>query len=150
MSTLIPIGGVRSEGFDGPGCGPASGARGSGGGRSVGWIATGLLWCGRGIAAVLAIFWGLFFVEHLSWFSDPNEWPPPWVTAAMVAHATIILGLAAMLRWSRLGIVLTLVGTIGFIAPTVIGGKPAWIMLINLVPIALVALGTLLAARRSR
>jgi hypothetical protein len=111
----------------------------------------GLLWSGRGCAALLAIFWGLFFVEHVgAWYLDPKGWPPAWVTAAMAAHALVILGLAAMLRWSRLGIALTIVSTIGFIALTLVGAKPAWIMLVNLVPVALVAMGALIAARRPR
>jgi hypothetical protein len=59
------------------------------------------------------------------------------------------VGLVALLRWLRLGIALTLVGTIGFITPTLLGGKPAWIMLVNVVPIALVALGTMMTARRT-
>lgn len=76
------------------------GVREGGGGVGLGsWVGLGLLWFGRGIGLVLAIFWGLFFVEHLSaWYFDPRGWPPPWVTGAMVAHGLIILGLAAMLR----------------------------------------------------
>jgi hypothetical protein len=110
----------------------------------------GLLWSGRGCGALLAIFWGLFFVEHVgAWYLDPKGWPPPWVSAAMVAHGLVIVGLAALLRWSRVGIALTLVGTIGFIVLTLQGGKPAWIMLVNVVPIALVALGMMIAARRT-
>ncbi len=26
---------------------------------------------------VLFLFWGAFFVEHLTWFEDPATWPPP-------------------------------------------------------------------------
>jgi len=128
------------------------GVREGGGGVGRGsWFGLALLWFGRGIGLLLAIFWGLFFVEHLNaWYLDPKGWPPLWVTAAMVSHGVIILGLAAMLRWTWIGAALTLVGTIGFLAPTIIGGKPAWLMLVNLVPIGLVAMGTLITARRVR
>lgn len=157
MAALTPISGVGSVGLEGSGSGVGAGAgAGSGvggGGKGVrrgrsGWVGLGLRWSGRACAALLAIFWGLFFVEHVNaWYFDPRGWPPLWVTAAMVAHGLIILGLAAMLRWTWVGAALTLIGTIGFLTPTLIGGKPAWLMLINLVPVGMVVFGEL---RRGR
>lgn len=152
MATLIPAAGPMSPRFDGrEGDGSGGHHRSDAGGgidRREPWIGLAPLWFGRGAAFLLAIFWGLFFVEHLSeWYFDPRGWPPVWVTLAMVAHGVIILGLAGMLRWSWIGAALTLVGTIGFMAPTLIGGKPAWLMLVNVLPVALVVLGEL---RRGR
>lgn len=46
----------------------------------------------RVLAALLIVFWGIFFVEHLAWF---GVWPPPpgriWI--AQVAHLVLLVGL---------------------------------------------------------
>ena len=70
-------------------------------------------WLGRGLALLLFLFWGAFFVEHLAeWFSHPQAAPPPpraWVAQGL--HLVMLIGLALMLQRDRLGAVVTALGT---------------------------------------
>ena len=94
-------------------------------------------WLGRGLALLLFLFWGAFFVEHLAeWFSHPQAAPPPlraWVAQGL--HLVMLIGLALMLRRDRLGAVVTALGTAAFFAAIGYHGFP-YIALINLLPIA--------------
>lgn len=101
-------------------------------------------WTGRVLALLLAVFWGMFFAEHLSeWFLNSNgHYPPAWVWRQQVFHFLIIVGLGIMLRWDRLGTVVTLLATVGFFAliPNWQWGGRGWFMpFINLIPVALFA-----------
>ena len=62
-------------------------------------------WLGRGLALLLFLFWGAFFVEHLAeWFSHPQAAPPPlraWVAQGL--HLVMLIGLALMLRGTGSG-----------------------------------------------
>lgn len=99
-------------------------------------IAGGFRWAGRGLALLLFLFWGAFFVEHLAvWFRDPREFPPASVWIAQGLHLAMLIGLALMLRWEHLGAIVTVLGTTLFFA--VIGShRFPWIALINMLPIA--------------
>lgn len=102
--------------------------------------ATGLLWLGRGLAVLLALFWGAFFVEHLAeWFSGAGgKYPPPWVWVAQFGHLLMVVGPALMLWRAGIGSAVLAVGTIVFLG--VIGSSSlAWVALVNLVPIAVLA-----------
>lgn len=102
--------------------------------------AAGMRWSARITAALLALFWGVFFVEHLSeWFVRPADaWPPARVWVVLGFHALMLVGLLAMLRWGRLGALVTALGTIGFFLSmqTPRGLGPS-IVLVSLVPPAL-------------
>jgi hypothetical protein len=100
-------------------------------------IATIAKWAGRVAALLVFLLWGAFFVEHLSeWFRGiGGHYPPPWVWVSQAFHFVILAGLAMMLKWDRLGTIIMIIGTAGFVAS--VGDlavlKP---MLINLVPVA--------------
>jgi hypothetical protein len=68
-------------------------------------VLTGLLWLGRVLAVLVFLFWGAFFVEHLTeWFARPLSNPPPvqvWLGQAL--HFLMLAGLILALRWERLG-----------------------------------------------
>jgi hypothetical protein len=99
-------------------------------------ILGGLRWAGRGIAMLLLLFWGAFFVEHLTeWFLGSGGRPPLHVWIGQACHLIMLIGLALMLRWDRLGSIVTALGTTAFFASIGYRGFP-FIALMNLVPIA--------------
>lgn len=102
------------------------------------WLELALRWGGRGLACVLLVMWGAFFVEHVrEWYVQPsNGFPPRWVLAVMVSHLVMLVGLAVSLRWGRVGAAVTLVGTAAFIGITAATAKPAVILLVNVAPAA--------------
>ncbi|MCC6675685.1 MAG: hypothetical protein IT436_00950 [Phycisphaerales bacterium] len=104
-----------------------------------------LKWLGRGLALLLVLFWGAFFIEHLNeWYRQPQGYPPPWVTIAMGFHLGMIVGLLLSLRWDRLGVLITIISTVGFM---VASGAVIPLMLINLAPAACFAAARLLNRR---
>jgi hypothetical protein len=94
-------------------------------------------WGGRVTAALLVLFWGAFFVEHLSeWFlRGDGRYPPVWVWAQQAFHLGMLVGLALMVRWDRRGALVTVISTIAFFS--MIGYRgPVTLPLLNLLPIA--------------
>lgn len=74
-----------------------------------------LRWAARGLAALLFLFWGSFFLHHLQeWFMDLGKLPPPWVFAAQGLHLLFLLGLVVGWRWEVPGALLVLAGAIPF------------------------------------
>ena len=49
-------------------------------------------WAARISAAALVLFWGAYFVEHLAWFADPHQLPPPWVFVLVGLHFLMLVG----------------------------------------------------------
>ena len=99
-------------------------------------IAVAFRWLGRTLALLLVLFWGAFFLEHLSeWFLEPQGSPPLRVWVGQVLHLGMLVGLALMLRWDRLGAVVTVLATTTFFASIGVHRFP-WIALLNLLPIA--------------
>jgi hypothetical protein len=95
-------------------------------------------WGGRLTALLLFLFWGAFFIEHLSeWFlRGGGRYPPSRVWAGQGLHFCVLAGLALMLKWDRLGAVVTAVSTAAFFLW--IGYRGALTLpLVNLVPVAL-------------
>jgi hypothetical protein len=111
-------------------------------------IATIAKWAGRVAALLLFLFWGAFFIEHLSeWFlRGGGQYPPPRVWAGQALHFCVLAGLALMLKWDRLGAAVTVVSTAAFFLWIGYRG-PLTLPLVNLVPVALFAVYWL--ARRS-
>jgi len=93
-------------------------------------------WSGRATALLLLLFWGAFFVEHLTeWFLRADgRYPPAWVWGQQFCHFVMLVGLGMMVRWEKLGAVVLLVATVAFFAGIHPNTFP-WIALINLVPI---------------
>jgi hypothetical protein len=100
-------------------------------------IATIAKWAGRVTALLLFLFWGAFFIEHLSeWFlRGGGQYPPPRVWVGQALHFVILAGLALMLKWDRLGTMVMLAGTIAFLSWIRMPTFPIF-SLINLVPVA--------------
>lgn len=96
-------------------------------------------WIARLFALLLCLFWGAFFVAHLrEWFfGDSGVLPPTKVWIGQFLHLVMIVGLAILIFWPRLGAVVTILGTASFFSS--IGMKEfPWIALMNLIPIAFV------------
>lgn len=111
-------------------------------------LATVAMWLGRIAAALLFLFWGAFFVEHLAeWFlRGDGRYPPVWVWFQQVFHLGILAGLAAMVKWTRLGTAILVISTSAFIAGIGLNRFSA-IALLNAAPVALFAAASLLERR---
>ncbi len=109
-------------------------------------------WGGRLTAALMVLFWGAFFVEHVNeWFlRGGGKVPPPMVWGAMALHFMMLAGYALMLRWDRLGAAVALVFSIAFFAFIgIYSHRFVYPALVNLVPIGLFCLYWFVPARRS-
>jgi hypothetical protein len=73
-------------------------------------------WTGRLAALLLLLFWGAFFIEHLSeWFlRRGGAYPPVWVWVLQFFHFVILLGMGLMLKWEKVGAPLVVVGALAF------------------------------------
>jgi hypothetical protein len=117
--------------------------------------AAAVRWIAYALAVLLVLFWGAFFVEHLNeWFLHAGgirdaDHPPARIWLAQCAHGGILIGLLAMLRWDRLGAVLTIVSTVAFFSLAGFRGFST-IALINLPPIVLLLLAGWLRSTRTR
>jgi hypothetical protein len=98
-------------------------------------------WGGRATAVLLFVFWGAFFVEHLSeWFLNAGgHYPPAWVWRQMFAHFAMLAGLALMWKWDRLGSLVVSIATVGFFGGIELSSFP-YIALLNLIPVVLFSL----------
>jgi hypothetical protein len=112
--------------------------------------ATACRWIGRTLAILLALFWGAFFLEHLSWFANPaNGLPPTRVWIAQALHGVMIAGLLVMSWKDKPGTAFTIVATASFF--TWIGMKSfPFLALLNLLPIAFFAVSWSLPRAPSR
>jgi hypothetical protein len=77
-----------------------------------------LRWIARLIALALFLFWGLFFLEHISeWFIQPYpQVPPPKVWVGHALHFLILAGLLIGFRWELAGGLLTIIASFLFFA----------------------------------
>jgi hypothetical protein len=112
-------------------------------------VAVTFRWIGRALALLLLLFWGAFFLEHLSeWFLNARGALPParvWISQAL--HLGMLVGLALLLRWDRLGAIVTALATTAFFATIGMHDFP-FIALVNLLPIACVVAAWLLQPPR--
>lgn len=81
--------------------------------------------------------------------ASQGGYPPPWVWVVQFFHLGIIAGLLLMLRWDRLGVVVTALATVAFFALAGFPGFPT-IALINLPPIACLCIAWWLRSRRGK
>jgi hypothetical protein len=107
-----------------------------------------LRWTAR-ITSLFGLFiWGAFFVEHLTWFFQPQTDPPTmWVWLGQGMHLVLLAGY--LLAWwrERTGSLLILVGAVGFFMLT--GGENMLLfILVSILP-ALLYLGGWLVKSRS-
>jgi len=75
-----------------------------------------LTWVARGLAVLVFLFWGAFFVEHLNeWFIAPRpRTPPASVWIGQFLHLLVLAGLLVALRWPRLGAALVVGAALAF------------------------------------
>jgi hypothetical protein len=99
-------------------------------------IGTVGLWAGRVTAGLLFLFWGAFFVEHSAeWFlRSDGRFPPAWVAVQHGFHFLMLVGLAAMLKWDKVGAAILTLSTFAFFGFIGFRGFP-WIALLNLIPL---------------
>ncbi len=116
-------------------------------------VVTVLKWLRRVTAAALFLLWGAFLLEHIQeWYMHPAQgFPPWWVGLSMVCHLGVLVGLLVILRWDRLGALITLLATLGFLGAIALGkgntsNLPA-IVLVNLAPVGFAVLSWLLSKR---
>ena len=90
-----------------------------------------LRWIARLLAAVLFVFWGAFFVEHVrEWFIRPlPQSPPPSVWVGQFLHALILVGLLAGFKWERVGGLMIIIASTLFLAD-----KAPWFIPITILP----------------
>jgi len=74
-------------------------------------------WVARLSAVVLFLFWGGFFIEHLSeWFIEPfPQTPPPAVWFGQFLHFLILAGLVIGFKWERAGGLLVIASSVLFL-----------------------------------
>lgn len=97
--------------------------------------ATTFKWIGVTISLVLFLFWGAFFISHLSaWFlNSESALPPMHIWISMALHLLMLIGLAMTIKWDKLGVLITLIGTIAFFSSIGYRGFP-YIALLNELP----------------
>ena len=93
-------------------------------------------WGGRLAALLLFLFWGAFFIEHLTgWFlSGGSRSLPPQVWVGQILHFAMLAGLGMMLKWDKPGALVMAISTAAFFAWIHPHTFPL-IALINLVPV---------------
>jgi len=75
-----------------------------------------LRWTARILTIPIFLFWGAFFLEHMSWFSNPSHLPPWHVFLTVGFHGLILVGLALSWKWEIPGSVITIVAAALFFA----------------------------------
>ena len=73
-------------------------------------------WSGRLLAFGLFLFWGAFFLEHLSeWFTHPGiGFPSAKIWFLQLVHLLLLIGLLVLLRWEWQGSALTILAALVF------------------------------------
>ena len=91
-------------------------------------------------SAVLFIIWGAFFVEHLSWFKQPNPISLPWqVWLLQFLHLSLLSGYLMIYKWPRAASLIILVSAVCFFAFTA-GKNFVLFSLISILPVLFIGL----------
>lgn len=85
---------------------------------------------------LLFLFWGAFFVDHLRWFTQPDQKPPLNVWLIQAAHLSLLLSYLIGLKWERIGSLLIIATSLLFFIP-VAGPQMIYFILISVVPAGL-------------
>ena len=106
-------------------------------------------WIGLTISVLLFLFWGAFFLSHLfEWFlNSERESPPMPIWISMAFHQVMLIGLAITIKWDKLGVLITLIGTIAFFSSIGYRGFP-YIALLNGVPLIFLGMYWLISVSR--
>lgn len=94
-------------------------------------------WIGRGLCIGLFIFWGMFFIEHLSMFTSAGgDQPPLFAWLLQIDHGLLLISYLLCLKFERNGSISILIfGAILF----VFTGAAWYLHLISYSPIAFFA-----------
>jgi hypothetical protein len=97
-------------------------------------LVTILRWIARVLAVCLLLFWGAFFVEHLSWFFGSLPRTPPFrIWVAQGLHLLMLVGFILALKWELTGSVLVAVSALLFFSQ--VAGKNFFIFFpVTIVP----------------
>jgi hypothetical protein len=69
----------------------------------------------RLLSLALFLLWGVFFVEHLTWFFvEVNNSPPVHIWLAQISHFLLLIGYLITLKWERIGSVFVVVNALLF------------------------------------
>jgi hypothetical protein len=99
---------------------------------TTGNILTTLRWTARVITIPIFLLWGAFFLEHLSWFSNPSDLPPLYVLLSVACHGLILVGLVLSWKWETIGSIVTIAAAAGFFSRA---GAPTFLLLTTLTSI---------------
>lgn len=90
---------------------------------------------GRLLSVLLLLFWGAFFVEHLTeWFIPHGTKVPGWVWVAQGFHLLMLVGLGVMSWREKPGAVIMALGTVLFFSSIGLHRFPL-IALLNVLPL---------------
>jgi hypothetical protein len=107
--------------------------------KSPRWM-TILRWTTNGISLLLFALWGAFFIEHLSWFSQPDVTSLPWqVWLLQVFHLALLIGYLMMFKWPRIASFIILISSVVFFASAA-GQNFVPFTLISIIPVLLYAI----------
>lgn len=82
-------------------------------------------WLARTLAIAEFLLWGAFFIEHITWFSDPGLASPPQVVwVQQLAHLTLLIGYLLIWKWEKVGAIVIIIGALTFFP--FMGGPNAW------------------------
>jgi hypothetical protein len=91
-----------------------------------------LRWTARIITIPIFVLWSAFFLEHMSWFSNPSNLPPLYVFVSMGCHGLILVGLVLSWKWETIGSIVTIAAAAGFFSRA---GMPNFLLLTTLTSI---------------
>jgi|WetSurMetagenome_2_1015567.scaffolds.fasta_scaffold24827_2 hypothetical protein len=87
----------------------------------------------RVFATLSLLFWGSFFIEHLSWFFKSTGAPPLEVYVISIFHLTLLIGYVIFWKWELVGSILILVSSTIFFSQTA-GNNFIMFWIISIVP----------------
>jgi hypothetical protein len=86
-------------------------------------------WVARLLSGALLLFWGAFFLEHLSWFSQGAPAPSMFVWLMQGLHLILLVGYALSFKWEFAGSPLILLGAVLFFTLTGVPNALVFILL---------------------
>jgi len=81
---------------------------------------------------VVFLFWGAFFVEHLSYFTGSGDKPPLFVYFMQLYHFLFLAGLLLAMKWNYPGGLLTLISSFFFFNQAAGQNFPLFFLLSNI------------------
>ena len=93
----------------------------------------------RVCSLLLFIFWGSFFIEHMTWFVASREPTPPLrIWLLQFGHFILIAGYLVLLRWEKTGGVMIVISAVLFFSFAA-GERALPYIIISILPALLIA-----------